>query len=327
MVDISIVIVNWNARAVLLDTLQSIRESPDCVHCEVIVVDNASGDGSAEQVAALYPEVRLIRSATNLGFAAGNNLGMRASQGRYIFLVNSDVIVLPGALDALVGFLDAHPDTGVAGPRVLNTDHSLQFSCRNAPSPWRLVNRTFALDRLFARWGRFQGEEILNWSPNADCEVEAISGCFMAVRREALEQVGLFDETFFMYAEDIDWCCRFRKAGWRIQFVSASAIIHLGGASSANAPARFHVERQRAVLQYWNKHYGWPGALFCAVMLFIQSLVRLVPCLLFYVCHPSRRSLLQGKLQGHLRCLLWLGLSREPWRIFRKFRSSAEVLR
>jgi hypothetical protein len=313
MVDISIVIVSWNTQRLLLDCLESIREAPDKASRETIVVDNASSDGTPEAVARAFPEVRLIQTGSNLGFAGANNVGMRTARGRTIMLVNSDVVVLPGAMDALVAFLAATPDAGVVGPRVLNADRTLQISCRNLPSVKRMLCRALALDRMFARWGWFQGEELFHWAHDSERDVEAVSGCFMALRPEAIAEVGLFDEGYFMYAEDIDWCLRFLKRGWRVCFTPTARIVHLGGGSSMSAPARFSVEQERALLRFWKKHHGGPGRSFYATLRLMQMTLRLASRAAVYALRPSRREALRSKIASHWHCLRWLCFSGEAW--------------
>jgi hypothetical protein len=316
MVDVSIVIVSWNTRQLLLDCIESIRAAPDRATREIVVVDNASGDGTPAALREAYPEVRLIEARTNLGFAAANNLGMRSARGKWVFLVNSDVIVLPGALDAMAEYMDSHPRVAVAGPRVLNGDRTLQISCRNLPTPKRLLWRVLALDRICARRGWFEGEELFHWPHDEEAEVEAVSGCFMALRPAAMAEVGLFDERYFIYAEDIDWCLRFRKAGWGVRFTPSARIVHLGGASSAHAPARFSVEQERALLTFWRKHYGRPGRLYYAGMRITQVALRLIPRVVVYVFRPSRRPDLRSKIHCYLSCMRWLSMSGEPWRTY-----------
>lgn len=302
MCDLSIVIASWNARDYLIECLASIEETVAKHVLEIIVVDNASDDGSGDAVRSGYPEVRIIRNEKNLGFAKANNQGLRASEGRYIALINSDIKVLGGCMDALVNYLDQHADVGIAGPRVLNADRSLQPSCRRLPSPLNLTAEALGLQNVFPGLGTFMRE----WPHDRDRDVEVLSGCFWIVRREALESVGLLDEDFFIYGEDLDWCRRFAAAGWRVRFTPVAEAIHYGGGSSANAPVRFFIEMQKANLHYWGKHYGRAGRMFFLVTLFFHQVLRLPVRAVQYAVLPGRREISRHKIERSLACLRWL---------------------
>ena len=265
---VSVIIVNWNAREYLLQCLASLSSEVCRYAMEIIVVDNDSSDGSPEAVEAQFPHVRLFRSGGNLGFAKANNLGVSHSRGRYVAFINSDVKVLKGCLTTLVDYCDQHPEIGMAGPRVIGGDGKLQRSCRGFPTVWNMFCRALVLDAMFPRVKLFSGYAMTYWPQDTPRPVDMLSGCFWLVRREALNEVGLLDEAFFMYGEDMDWCKRFWAGGWKVTFVPSAEAIHYGGASSANAPVRFYIERQRADLQYWKKHHTWSGGrvLFCHLL-------------------------------------------------------------
>ncbi len=256
---VSVVIVSWNAKDYLAQCLTSLAAGVCNYPMEIIVVDNASNDGSPDMVAKQFPNVRLIRNSANLGFAKANNFGLREARGKYIALVNSDVKVLANCLTKLVDFCDAHPDAGMVGPRVQNGDGSLQRSCRGFPSVGNMFCRAFALDVMFPKARIFGGYLMPHWAHDKVKTVDILSGCFWVARAQALKKVGLLDESFFMYGEDMDWCKRFWKGGWKLYFVPDAEAIHYGGASSANSPVRFFIEKQRADLQYWKKHHSWPA--------------------------------------------------------------------
>ena len=254
---VSVVIVSWNAKYFLAHCLESLA-GPVCDYgMEILVVDNASTDGSAELVAQRFPGIRLIQNVANLGFAKANNIGIRQSTGKYVCLVNSDVRVLPDCITMLVDFCEAHSDVGMAGPRVLDGEGKLQRSCRGFPSVWNMFCRALALDALFPQSRLWGGYLLPYWEHDTLRPVDILSGCFWLVRRAALPKVGLLDEGFFMYGEDMDWCKRFWANGWRLMFVPTAVAIHYGGASSANAPVQCFIEKQRADLRYWRKHHGW----------------------------------------------------------------------
>jgi GT2 family glycosyltransferase len=275
------VIVNWNARDYLLDAVASIYREWGSDDAEVIVVDNASGDDSLAAIGETHPKAVVIANPTNAGFARGNNLGLEAATGDLIFFVNVDAFLLPGSLQAMIGFMDANPDVGLMGPRVLNTDHTLQMSARRRPTFSQALARALALDNLI------DGLTFHDHSSTGD--VEVLSGCFWVVRRAALNEVGPLDEGFFMYAEDVDWSKRFADAGWRVVYFPGAEIVHHGGKSSLQAPVRFFVEMRKADLRYWRKHHGTAQMLGYAAVLMLHHTIRVVAGLMESAL-PGRRS-------------------------------------
>lgn len=306
MADISVVIVSWNAREHLVKCLQSIEETKGDLSLEVLVVDNASSDGSPEAVVERFPGVELIRTGANLGFAKGNNVGIRKSSGRYLFLVNSDVIVLPGCFQKMIAFMDLQPGVGMLGPRVWNLDGSFQGSCRRLPSLWSSAGRALWLGKLVPIPGLFPGSHLSAKEHEEIREVEVLVGCFWMVRREALEQVGLLDEDFFMYGEDNDWCKRFAEAGWRLLHYPHADMIHAKGASSANDPVRFSVEIEKSRFLYWKKHRGSFGRFCYAGILFVGCLLRLALLGMLYVFRPSQRRETGLLMSRRFACIRWL---------------------
>jgi GT2 family glycosyltransferase len=223
---------------------------------EVIVVDNASADGSAEMVAAEFPEVRLHRSPTNLGFPGGNNAGYRLSRGRYFMLLNSDTVVLPGAFEELVTFAGARPRAGIVGPRVLNPDGTLQMSCRRFPTLGAGLFRNTPLGKLFPN-NRFTRDYLMtDWHHDEPRAVDWVSGCCLMARREMIEQIGLLDEAFFMYCEDVDWAYRAGQAGWEVLYDPRAMVIHEIGRSTDQAVNRMIVQFHRSMYRFFRKHYA-----------------------------------------------------------------------
>ena len=237
---VSILIVSWNTREVLRDCLRTVYEQTKNVPFEVIVVDNASEDGSVDMVKTAFPQAVLLANTTNRGFAAANNQGIEVAQGRYVLLLNSDTLVLDGAIDKTVDFAQAHPEAAVIACRVLNSDRTWQPTCFMFPSALNILIGALYLNKLFAR-SRFFGRERMTWWDGRDVRaVDVVTGCFMLVRREAIEQVGVLDESYFMYGEESDWCYRFHKAGWKVA-LHAGCRDRASGRSQQCPGQRSHV--------------------------------------------------------------------------------------
>ena len=253
-IDVSIVIVSWNTRDILRRCLRSICRHAKGIRFEVIVVDNASADGSSRMVREEFPSVILVENEKNRGFAAGNNQGMALARGRYLLLLNSDTTVLDNALVTLVSFADAHARAAVVGCRVLNPDRTLQPTCFMFPSVLNMVLSSSYLYKVFPR-SRFFGRERMTWWARDDQrEVDVVTGCIMLVRSEAIAEVGVLDERFFMYGEETDWCYRLKQAGWKVMFTPAAEIIHMGGQSSKQREPEMILQRRGSVLEFLRKH-------------------------------------------------------------------------
>ncbi len=229
---LSVIIVNYNVRAFLENSLVSIRKAMEGIDGEIVVVDNASDDGSVEMVRSKFPEVRLILSDRNIGFAAANNRALASCGGAYLLFLNPDTILPEDTLRVMIGFMNSHHDAGLAGCRIMNPDGTLQLACRRSfPTPWVALTKIVGLSALFPRVPLFGRYNLTYRSPDETYEVDAVSGSFMMVRRAAVEAVGVLDEQFFMYGEDLDWCYRIKKAGWKIYYVHETQIIHYKGES------------------------------------------------------------------------------------------------
>ncbi|MBM3264798.1 MAG: glycosyltransferase family 2 protein [candidate division Zixibacteria bacterium] len=263
--DISVCIVNWNTRTLIDRCLHSLYTTHQTPSFEVIVVDNGSQDGSPLWIAENYPQTILIENTENRGFGSANNQALRESRGRYCLLLNSDTLVFDETLDALIAFMDAHPDAGVATGQVFKTsdrtDRVISYA-PTAPSPGVLffndlisltgLKKLFPNSTLVERWA-WIGRNL-----EKEQQVENVTGAFMAVRRTAMEQVGLFDEAIFMYMEESDWCCRFLDAGWKIYYTPSMSIVHLCEGSSRMRSDRDRLY-YRSLAYFFRKHYGWTG--------------------------------------------------------------------
>jgi N-acetylglucosaminyl-diphospho-decaprenol L-rhamnosyltransferase len=251
--DLSIAIVNWNTRELLAGCLESLLTTvPGDLEAEILVVDNASTDGSATMVRERYSSVRLIVNGENVGFAPANNQAIGQSRGRYVMLLNSDTEVHPGAAEILVRFMDTHPQAGGCGSRLLNADGSLQVSCRPMLTPGREFWRLTFLDRLWPRATYAQDK----WALDTPRRVEVIKGACFLLRREALEQVGGLDEQYFMYTEEVDLCYRLAQAGWALWWVPQATVTHYGEASSKQVREAMYVQLYRSKIQFYRKTGG-----------------------------------------------------------------------
>ncbi len=266
MLDLAIVIVNYNTRDLLRDCLTSIYESRGDFSYEVCVVDNASEDGSVEMVRGGFPQVKLIASPVNGGYAYANNLGLRtfgfgdegssSSLPRYALLLNPDVVLPPSALQGMLEFMDAHPQAGAAGPKLIRKDGTLDLACRRSfPTPEVSFYRLTGLSKLFPKSRRFGRYNLTYLDPDEVTEVDSVVGAFMMVRREAIQQVGLLDEDFFMYGEDLDWALRIKEAGWKIYYNPRVTALHYKRASTKHS-LRARYEFYRAMYIFYQKHYA-----------------------------------------------------------------------
>lgn len=266
MHDLGIIIVNWNTRDYLQRCLQTVMASEGDFTYHVVVVDNASSDDSAEMVRQSFPTVELIASETNGGYPYGNNLGLRAlgfrgmgdveaGAPRYALLLNPDTEVPTTALADMVRFMDSRPEIGIAGPKLVLPDGSLDFACRRSfPTPVVSLYRFSGLSKLFPTHPRFGRYNMTFADPDQEIEVDSVVGAYMQVRREAIAAAGLLDETFFMYGEDLDWAYRIKAAGWTVYYHPQVVVKHVKRAASRQSKKALF-EFQRAMLIFYRKHY------------------------------------------------------------------------
>ncbi len=262
--DLSIIIVNWNTRELLARCLTSISSahppivgfrnnlSSQRITTEVIVVDNASTDDSVVMLRHQFPEVQLVENAANVGFARANNQAIRQCRGRYVLLLNSDTEVHQDALEAMIGLLDAWPEAGACGPQLLNADGTLQVSCQPMLTPWREFWRLTFLEQVRRR----ASYDFSNCDLQTPREVEVLKGACLMLRREALEQVGLLDEQYFMYTEEVDLCYRLRQAGWRLYWLPQAKVTHYGEGSSRQVAEAMYLQLYRSKVQFYRKVGG-----------------------------------------------------------------------
>jgi len=265
--DVSVLIVSFNTCETLRRCLQILRETSPDVSYETIVIDNASRDGSADMLAAEFPEVKLIRSSENLGFAAANNRGFEIAQGNYIALLNSDAFLSPKALRTALNYLQQHPRAALVGAKLTGSQGEWQPSARMIPN---ILDHFFTLSGLSAKYpnSRLFGRIDRTWAnPDADAKVDWVPGAFSLIRRSVLDKIGLFDECFFLYYEEVDLCLRIQQAGYEVWYLPEIVVIHLGGESSktltleggyslSNSGAQINLWQIRSALLFHHKNFG-----------------------------------------------------------------------
>jgi len=270
---LSVIVVSWNTRELLAQCLQSVYDTAGELQVEVIVVDNASSDGSVEMVRRDFPQVQIIANAENVGFVRANNQAIERCRGRYVLLLNSDTQALPGSLDKTVRFMDEHPRAGIAGVRLLNPDGTFQASHTPFPTLWR----EFLILSGLGRW--LIQPTFPSCGPQVEKGAQAIKGyvegAYLIARREVVEQVGGLDERIFMYAEDVDWCYRFHQAGWEVWYLPQAPIIHYGGQSSKRRRGRMEAELYRSRVYFFRKHYGKAAALCLKAFIYAMTLSKM----------------------------------------------------
>lgn len=253
--DISVIVLNWNTRQLLRKCIASVYGTVSPIDIEVIVVDNNSSDGSADMVAESFPDATLIRNSKNIGFSAGNNLAIRQASGRYILLLNPDAELLPGSVQAMFDFAESHPDAAVIGPKLLNTDGSLQKNGRMFPTFAREMLHITKIYRLAPGWFNRKYE----WGRadfDAATEVDEVSGACMLVRRAAIDKAGMLDERFFMYYEEVDWCLRIKKAGCKVWYLPEAQTVHHVSQSADQTGIKKNIFAYRSQYRYFLKHHG-----------------------------------------------------------------------
>jgi len=256
-VDVTIVIVSYNVRQYLRQCLESIERCRQMHRLQVIVVDNASQDGTASMLAPLFPWVEFVALDENIGFGRANNIGIERARGRYTLILNPDTILSEDTIAAMIAYMDEHPEVGICGCKVLNPDGTFQAQCRRGfPTPWVAFTKLFGLQALFPRSRFFAQYNQSFRSPDETYYVDAVIGAFMFCRTEQLRAIKGFDPDYFMYGEDLDLCYRMLKAGYRTAYVPTTTIIHFKGESARRSRINDVRVFYDAMVQFTRKHYG-----------------------------------------------------------------------
>ncbi len=254
---LSIVIVNYNTEKLLRSCLESIYGGANGTPFDIWVVDNHSRDHSVAMIKSFFPRVKVIENPANVGFSRANNLVVSQSRSEYILLLNPDTLILGDAIEQTLKFMKTHPNVGIAGCQVLNRDGTLQLACRRSlPTPEVSFYRLTGLSKLFPRSRVMARYNLTYQSADETQEVDAVSGAFLMIRRQVIEQIGLLDERFFMYGEELDWCLRTKQAGWSVMYYPQARIIHYKGQSTQYNSRRAAFEFYRAMYLFHRKHFA-----------------------------------------------------------------------
>ncbi len=296
MLDVSIIIISWNTKKLLRNCLNSIYNTvSDGLSYEVIVIDNASTDSSAEMVEEEFSQVRLGKNIENVGFARANNQAVEIAEGEYILLLNSDTIVLDATLNKMISFMNEHPDVAVVGCRLLNEDRSPQPSFGYFPTLWTVSMQMFFLDRIYPK---LKTLIVKNPSPYSSQEVDWVTGACFILRREALRDMQLFDPNYFMYLEEVDLCYRLKQKNFKVFYLSEAEIIHLGGASIGGRTKAIAYTYEN-LFYFFKKHYPSGKVRLLRFIIYLEVIFK-VPLFGLLSIIPSFRQLGQDRLKAYL---------------------------
>jgi hypothetical protein len=300
LVDISFIIVNWNTRDILINCLNSIHETVTDIDREIYVVDNNSTDGSQEAVKNGFPDVKLIENSTNTGFAHANNQALSVMQGRFAVLLNSDAVLQEGAIKSLLTFMINTPEVGIAGVQLLNDDGSKQNSIDNFPS---LETEIFNKSILRLIFPNKYPSKARNY--NAPIEVDSVIGACMMVRKEAVDEVGLLDEDYFIFLEETDWCFRMYKKGWKVYHVPDSRVFHLSGHSKKKTPGESQIEYYKSLYMFFRKNKGLGSCLTLRILKPCKLLINLFLNILGNLITLFQSKKLRSRLLKYYKLLMW----------------------
>jgi GT2 family glycosyltransferase len=297
---LTIVIVSWNTRRLLDECLASLKReievtgskarlSFDFANTEVFVVDNASADGSPDMVASSYPWVRLVTNQENKGFAVANNQVLKIAQGQFVLLLNPDTQIIEGAIATLLDFLAENAKAGVVAPQLLNSDGTVQRSCRAFPSFSAMVVELLGLSRFLPTGSKLRQYKMLDWNHDDERQVDQPEGACLMIKQEVLKDIGFFDEEFFMLFEEVDWCYRAKEAGWQIWFTPKAKVVHHYGQSIKQVKARMILSSHRGLYRFWFKHHRRGSRLVHSAIYSALMLLAYVRILTYQIASCSNR--------------------------------------
>ncbi len=312
MKDVCLVILNWNTKQLLLECIESIKKDTKKSSYEIIVVDNASSDGSVAALKDTFKDVKLIENNANLGFAAGNNVGIKQASARYICLINTDIVALDGVIDKMVSHMDANPDIGAMIPKNLNEQMQIRPCARDFPSLRNTFTEATYLNEIFSEIRIFRGKHKPISFFNKNQIVDTIPCSFFMMPKKALDAVGLLDERFFIYSEDVDWCKRFWNAGWKVVYYADAQVIHYGSVSARVSPAKFFIEQMISELQYWKKHHGIIKSFLYRCICILRYSLRIVGSMLLLLLQPTKWNVTRQKTKSFGLSLLFLFTNKGP---------------
>jgi GT2 family glycosyltransferase len=291
---LSIIIVNWNTQDLLMHCLESIYSQPVHVDFETWVVDNASTDESITNITYLFPQVKLIVNSENIGFGRANNQGIRQAIGDYILLLNPDTQVHTDAINTLIAYLDTCPHAAAVGPKLLNADGSLQISAYPTPTLVRELWRLFHVDRIISI-GQYSRKHF----GNKPIKVDILMGACILLRAEVIKPIGLFDEAFFIYSEEVDLCERIRKEGWELHWIPGPEVTHFGGVSTRQVASAMFLELYRSKIKFFRKHRGnFQAGLYKAV-LEVAALARILSGKVLCFFLPGNRNRISSTIHNY----------------------------
>lgn len=298
MSDLLIIIVSINGKRVLKSCLQAVFAQTTGIDFEVIVVDNASTDGTLEMLANEFPQVKVISNTENKGFAAANNQGIRQAVGRYVLLLNPDTEILGGAIQKTVAFMDEHPRAGILGCKLIFPNGKLQASIRSFPSLWNLFVEATFLYKVFPQTKLFGRYYFSYFDYSIDIQVDWVSGAYFLIRREVIDKIGILDEQFYLYTEETDYCYRAKQAGYEVWFTPRGEVIHYwGGMSAINK--RVAIWMQRSQLLFYQKHYhGFKGYSFI-IMKYLNLTIRFISYFIGGILLNNKNLILKSRYAGY----------------------------
>ncbi len=300
MVDISFIIVNWNTRDILINCLNSIYKTVKDIDFEICVVDNNSTDGSQGAIKKHFPEVKLIENKTNTGFAHANNQALKIMHGRFAVLLNTDTILQEKAIKNLLIFMNNSPRAGIAGAQLLNDDGSKQNSIDNFPSlETEIFNKSF-LRILFPNKYPSKGRDY-----TSPIEVESVIGACMMVRKEAVDEVGFFDEDYFIFLEETDWCFRMHKNEWKVYHMPDAKVFHISGHSKKKTPWESQIEYYKSLYTFFRKNRGVTSYIILRILKPFKTLINLILNILGNLITLFRNERLRNRLLKYHKLLIW----------------------